>query len=239
MQSLNWYVRRLRAMQPKEVTWRAKSALRDLFDRPMVRRRGRLQPMTKLLSDHHTDARRGFRVTDMVIGAWTPSQFGTVEREWLDRLLQNADKIAAHRLSFLDLKNSYLGDPIDFNRDHKSGKPSPMSFAPWIDYRDLNATGDCKYIWEPNRHHQLVVLARAYRATGNIHYAEALVEQLDSWLDQCPFGIGMQWRSALELGIRLINWIWALDMIRESRLIRPPFKTRLLNAVYRHIWEVA
>ncbi|MHC4294776.1 MAG: heparinase II/III family protein, partial [Planctomycetota bacterium] len=89
------------------------------------------------------------------------------------------------------------------------------------------------------RHHQLVVLARAYRATGNIHYAEALVKQLNSWLIQCPFGIGMQWRSALELGVRLINWVWALDLIRESHLIRSPFKTRLLNTVYRHIWEVA
>jgi hypothetical protein len=99
--------------------------------------------------------------------------------------------------------------------------------------------GDCKLVWEPNRHHQLVVLGRAYRASGDVRYAAALRDQLVSWLDQNPYGYGMNWRSPLELGVRLINWIWALDLIRESKLIEGTVRERILHAVYLHCWDNA
>lgn len=114
-----------------------------------------------------------------------------------------------------------------------------MRFAPWIDYRDFAVTGDCKFVWEPNRHHQLVVLGRAYRATGDVHYAAAIKEQLGSWLEQCPYGIGMNWRSPLELGVRLINWAWALDLVRDSGVLDEALRTRLLNSAYLHLWEIS
>ena len=101
-------------------------------------------------------------------------------------------------------------------------------------------TGDCKLVWEPNRHHHLVVLGRAYRATGDVRYAQAVVEQLQSWLDQCPFGHGMNWRSPLELAIRLINWVWALDLIREAGLLTGRAAARApLHAAWLHLWEIA
>jgi hypothetical protein len=84
-----------------------------------------------------------------------------------------------------------------------------------------------------------VVLGRAFRASGDRRYAEAVVEQLESWLEQCPFGYGMNWRSPLELGIRLINWVWALDLIRESRLVGAALHERVLHSVYLHAWEIA
>jgi uncharacterized heparinase superfamily protein len=113
-----------------------------------------------------------------------------------------------------------------------------MGFAPGIDYRDHRVTGDAKVAWEPSRHHQLVVLARAYRATGDSRYAEAAVEQLDSWIRACPFPFGMQWRSPLELAIRLINWVFALDLVHEAGLVRGALQGRVLHAAHRHLWEV-
>jgi uncharacterized heparinase superfamily protein len=113
-----------------------------------------------------------------------------------------------------------------------------MIFSPALDYRDVDAAGDCKFVWEPNRHHQVVVLGRAYRASGDARFAFAIADQLDSWLRQNPFGIGMNWRSGLELGIRLINWVWALDLIRESDAVGSEFHQRLLDSVSRHIWEI-
>jgi len=49
----------------------------------------------------------------------------------------------------------------------------------------------------------------------------------------------MNWRSPLELGIRLINWVWAIDLIRDSGLFSGPFRDRVLRAVYLHCWENA
>jgi uncharacterized heparinase superfamily protein len=94
-------------------------------------------------------------------------------------------------------------------------------------------------VWEANRHQHLVVLGRAYRATGDERYARAAMEQLESWLDACPFGRGMNWRSTLELGIRLINWVWALDLVRETGLPDEPLRSRLLESVHQHTWEIA
>jgi len=47
-------------------------------------------------------------------------------------------------------------------------------FCGSLDYRDVNEAGDCKFVWEPNRHHQLVVLGRAYRLSGETRFAQAV-----------------------------------------------------------------
>src|SRR5262245_31002759 len=156
----------------------------------------------------------GFRVSDVDVAEWASTERDE-EREWRRRLIARAERLLRHRLSMFNLVDADVGDPIDWNRDHESGRRTPLRFAPLIDYRDYRVAGDAKVVWEPNRHHHLVVLGRAYRATGEDRYAAAIVEQLESWFDQCPFGRGMNWRSALELAIRLINWIWVIDLIRD------------------------
>ncbi|UCD51800.1 MAG: alginate lyase family protein [Phycisphaerales bacterium] len=167
------------------------------------------------------------------------------EKDWLgiddasyESLLRRATQIAENSLSFFDLKDAHLGDPIVWNRDHKRGQDTPLAVSSTVDYRDVAEAGDCKFVWEPNRHHQLVVLARAYRLSGETRFAQAVAGQLRSWLDQNPYGLGMNWRSGLELGIRLINWVWALDLIRESNMIDEALRTRLLDSVARHVWEI-
>ncbi|MFC1634015.1 alginate lyase family protein, partial [Planctomycetota bacterium] len=181
----------------------------------------------------------GFRVSDVVVKdrSWLIANKG-IERDWYDSLLARAERIAGHRLDFFDLKDKYLGNPIVWNRDHKRGQDTPIIFSPSLDYRDVNKVGDCKFVWEFNRHHQLVVLGRAYRLSGDTRFANAVAEQLDSWLTQNPYGVGMNWRSGLELGVRLINWVWALDLIEESGAIDDRLRHRILDSVSRHIWEI-
>src|SRR5207245_1734190 len=64
-------------------------------------------------------------------------------------------------------------------------------------------------------------LGRAYRATADPRYAAAVIEQLDSWLEQCPFGLRMTWRSPLELAVRLVNAVRALGLIAGRPLLAP------------------
>jgi len=186
----------------------------------------------------HPEIEPGFRVCDIRPGEWASPAAKDDEARWLERLIRQADRISQHKFSFFDLSDHFLGDPIDWNRDHSSGKKGSMLFAPSIDYRDFRVNGDCKLVWEPNRHHQLVVLGRAYRAGGDVRYAEEVVKQMESWLEQCPFGRGMNWRSPMELAIRLINWVWAIDLIRDSGLFTGRFRTRVLNSAYLHLWEI-
>ena len=238
MQSLTWYFHRLQSMSTQELAWRARSALRDVADRYRFAQ-GRFPSVREALPHREeTVLSPGFPVSDVEVGVWASLNGESPESDWCDRLVSQADRIVEHRLSFFNLTDHPMGDPIDWNRDWGSGKKAPMAFAPSIDYRDFEVTGDCKFVWEPNRHHQLVVLGRAYRATGDLKYAREIVGQLDSWLLQNPFGQGMNWRSPLELAIRLINWVWAVDLALDSGLFDAAFRERVLHAVYLHLWEI-
>src|SRR6266478_3269250 len=237
MPSLIWYLRRLQTMSAGELAWRAAGRLRDaeLWGRLALRLEPR--PRAGDPADARACADPGFRVSDLRVGEWAAPERDD-EKVWRDRLVAHADQLVQHRLSFLGLVDADLGDPIDWNRDHESGREVPLRFAPLVDYREYRVAGDAKLVWEPNRHHHLVVLGRAYRATGDLRYASAIVEQLESWLEQCPFGRGMNWRSPLELAIRLINWVWAIDLIRESGLVTGKFGNRLRHAAYLHLWQI-
>lgn len=238
MQSLGWYMKRLQGMTPEEISWRIRSMVRDHVDRGRIAL-GRYPSLGEANPPGSAGAQQGYRVSDLLPGEWGSTSVKEPERTWCAALTRRADRIRTGHLSFFDLENRHLGEPIDWNRDHDSGKKAPMAFSPSIDYRDYDVTGDAKLVWEPNRHHQLVVLGRAYRASGDIRYAEAVTDQLESWMSQCPFGKGMNWRSPLELAIRLINWVWAVDLIRESGRVEGDFRARLHHSVYLHLWEIS
>jgi len=239
MQTLDWYYRRLKAMSAGEVALRIGSSLRDRADWFLVGRRQQLRRPSVISNGGGGDEGPAFRVSDMAVGDRARLKTDDeMRKQWYDSLLARAERIAEHRLDFFNLKDKHLGDPIVWNRDHERGQDTPMTYCAFLDYRDVKEAGDCKLVWEPNRHHQLVVLGRAYRLSGDIRFAHAVAEQLDSWLRQNPYGVGMNWRSGLELGVRLINWVWALDLIAESGAIDNQMRHRILDSAARHIWEI-
>ena len=63
-------------------------------------------------------------------------------------------------------------------------------------------------MWEPSRHQHLTVLAAAYHLDGDERYAEAVATQLRSWWAANPFLSGIHWTSGIELGVRLLSWVW-------------------------------
>lgn len=238
MQSFRWYMARLRTMSPEEISWRLRTSLRTRLDYAVAPLRRRPLRLERLVA-RDTDADPSdLRLCEVAVGAWNAQRDDVTESRWCGDLRGRADRIAAGYLTYFDRVDQCLGNPIDWNRDHSAGRAAPMGFAPSIDYRDFDLTGDCKLVWEPNRHHQLVVLGRAYRASGERRYAEAVVAQVESWLAACPFGMGMNWRSPLELAIRLINWVWAYDLIRDAGVISEGFRERWLRSIYWHLWEI-
>jgi len=221
-------------MTPAEIAWRVQSILRDVGDR--VRIPMKLYPSPVL---DPAVSEPGFHVSDVHPADWQFLSDSTpAAHKWRQDLVNKADQILENRLSYFDLKNKWHGEPFNWNYDHENEKKPALSFAAGIDYRDFKTNGDCKLVWEPNRCHHLVVLGRAYRTTGELKYAEAIVKLIESWLDQNPFGMGMNWRSPMELSIRMINWVWALDLIRDTGLFSGAFKYRVLQSVYLHLWDV-
>ncbi|MCH7720332.1 MAG: alginate lyase family protein [Planctomycetes bacterium] len=240
MQSLTWYRQRLGAMSPGEVWWRAAVGLRGCFDRCAHHARQDLL-LPERLVDRNGRARR--ELSD-VFGACFPA----VERtdvpipgiaRWRSELAATADRLIDNRHDLFDLQDHALGRHVRWNHEYAADRPTPMGYAPSIDYRDYSVTGDAKVVWELNRHHHLSVLGRAYRLLGERRYAEKVVQDIDSWIEQCPYGCGMNWRSPLELAIRMINWVWALELIRPSGAVSAEFRARVLPVAYRHLWEIS
>jgi hypothetical protein len=219
-------------MSPAELAWRARSIARDAADLIRI-------PLGLVPADGGSaDTVPAFRLTDVTPNSWLLDADDR-ESTWRSRLVQRAELLLEHRMTFLGLDNCDLGDPIRWNFDHARSRPTPMGYASRIDYRDSEVAGDCKIVWEPSRHHQLVVLARAFRATGDVRFSREVVAQIESWIDQCPFGRGMQWRSPLELAIRAISWIWAYDLILESGAFDDRRRERFLHTLSLHVWDIS
>ena len=122
-----------------------------------------------------------------------------------------------------------------------TGKVAPLVFGKTLDYRDERLVGDVKYVWEINRHLQWVTLAQAWALSGSRRYLDGLRDQLDGWLTQCPYPLGINWCSALENAIRLLNWAWVWSLIggRSAPMFSGADGGRLLArweaSIYRHL----
>jgi hypothetical protein len=235
MQSIGWYYQRLASMSPSEILWRLHALGRASWD--SIRVASGITPGGADVIRGMPCPRGASRLCPVGIGE-LQNDAGSLGVRWLRDTTTRADAIASHLLDIFDIQNADLGREINWLRDHNTGRESGLRLIQSIDYRDVDAVGDCKLVWEPNRHHQFVVLARAYRATGDRRYAETLKSQLVSWIDANPFGRGMNWRSPLELGIRAINWIWSLDMISEADVIRDAEWHKIATALYQHCWDI-
>lgn len=218
-----------------ELSWRMQGRLRDAADRGLAWSRRQPPSLTKLL----TGGDRSCRPESLGGHLPRPGEVVDFPEAWRVAAISEADRVLENRVRLLGESDCELGPKINWNRDYQSGVDGPVVPSSAIDYRDFSVTGDCKWVWELNRHHHLVVLGRGYRLTGDRRYAEAVAAQLDDWIEACPFGFGMNWRSPLELAIRLINWVWATELIRPSGCLTGSLEERVLGVVHRHLWDIS
>lgn len=154
--------------------------------------------------------------------------------------LAAAERLMAGKFDIFSLPDLDLGSPPNWNRDPKTGITAPLSFGKILDYRNAEQVGDIKYLWEPNRHMHLVTLAQAYALSGDKRYFEVIRQHLEDWFIACPYGLGVNWASSLELGIRLINWSLAWQLLggAQSPVFEKHqavlFRQRWLDSIYQH-----
>ena len=197
MQSLTWYANRLSRMSGAEIAHRLGKAARAA-----IARVGASVPATAAPPQLHMNTPRFI--------ADSPAVDARSYTAAAQRILNGE-----HRVFALDACR--LGSPPEWNRDPLTKRLAPARPAPLLDYRDERVVGNIKYLWEPNRHLHFVTLAQAYALTGGERYALELGRHLDSWWQQCPPGLGPNWASSLELGIRLINWSLAWQLLGGVR----------------------
>jgi hypothetical protein len=186
--SAGWYLRRLSRMGPREIAGRVGDTVR--------RRRWRS-------ARPHCPTVTGARFT-AVLPAGT---IDAVPPDAVKRLVAEADRLMAGHVEYFGVERDDLVDP-DWAYDPKTGRRAPQGYAFDVPYRDEDAVGDIKQIWELSRHQYLTVLAAAYAVTGDERYAERVAGHLRSWWAANAPLRGVHWTSGIELGIRLLSWVW-------------------------------
>jgi hypothetical protein len=216
-----WRINRLRCMTPAEIVHR----------------------ITRALSAHAQSIGWFFGAQAMPLpdlAAGSNAWIHATARVDAARYTAAADRVAAGKMDVFALGNLDVGSPPRWNRDPKSGIEAPLSFGKLLDYRNPRLVGDIKYLWEPNRHLHLVTLAQAYVLSGDAGYLQVIRQHLESWFASCPYRMGPNWSSALEVAIRLINWsvTWQLLGGAKSPLFDDAQGARLrqqwLESVYQH-----
>lgn len=196
--NVGWYARRLARMSPAEVARRARDEV--------VRRRLRLQQVTdaSLLVPPAGTAVRPFVALPSI----------DVPAEAAKRVVEAADDLLAGRWPIFDRLRDDMAPVPDWFLDPRTGRRAPdRVFAFDVPHRDEAAVGNVKYVWEASRHQHLTALAAAYALTGEARYAERVDDHLRSWWAANPFLSGVHWTSAIEVGVRLLSWVWVRRLL--------------------------
>ena len=223
--NLTWYARRLARMSPAEIRGRAADAWVKRRWHARQLRPGEPDPLPLPAS------------IPAFASALDRAAAGALPAEVKARLLRAADAALLGRFPFFDRERVDLSADPDWFLDPRTGRRAPdASYAFDIDCRDVCQVGTIKYVWEPSRHHQLTVLAAAYFVTSDARYAEFAAAQLRSWWRRNPFLSGVHWTSGIELGVRLLSWVWVRRLLEGWSGVAALFdhNPAFLRALHHH-----
>jgi Heparinase II/III-like protein/Heparinase II/III N-terminus len=213
---LAWYVRRLQCMSAQELLWRSSDALRKKGWRLRQVTPQAPSPAPRYLARlvlHGSRAEPRLATAPRFESTLPAGALDSVPASDARQLVLAADEILAGRWGVLGVVRQDLVAP-DWFLDPLSGRRAPQAdYCFSISYRDATVTGNVKQVWELSRHHHLTVLAAAYALTGDSSYAERARSHLQSWWEANPFLSGIHWTSGIELGIRLISWVWTRRLL--------------------------
>ncbi|MGI8733622.1 MAG: alginate lyase family protein [Pyrinomonadaceae bacterium] len=160
-----------------------------------------------------------------------------LRNRWPDAELEivgRANRIINGQFDLLGLRDLNFGRPIDWHLEPISGKRTPLIHWSKLDYLDRELAGDKKVTWELNRQQYFTTLGQAYWLTNDERYAQAFNSHLDSWMDQNPPKLGINWASSLEVAFRSISWLWGFYFFKDSPSLNAGTFLRAVKFLYLH-----
>lgn len=118
-------------------------------------------------------------------------------------------------------------------------EPVQLSLSPaqndrhWTEAR-LVPGEDIKLIWEPARFGWAFTLGRAYLISGDDKYAEVFWRHWETFTAANPVNCGPNWESGQEVALRLIAYLFALQVFADSSQTSEERKNQMLQAIVDH-----
>ncbi|MBN2549230.1 MAG: alginate lyase family protein [Anaerolineales bacterium] len=127
------------------------------------------------------------------------------------------------------------------------GDPVPLQLSPpgpifhWTEYelgRRSTGVEDVKFLWEPARFSWAFTLCRAYHLTGDERYPASFWQYVETFLDANPPYRGPHWISAQEVALRLMAFVFALQVFSRSAHTTANRSERLRRAIAEHAGRI-
>lgn len=198
-QNVSWYWHRLRAMDGSEIVGRIAQKGRALGDR---KSRAELE---------------NFCLGPVSLEGTRPLPDATLATHTLrEGVAAKAAAIRNGHWRLFGWKEVQMSDPPQWGWDavHECLAPLDEPVAT-LDHRQLESGADPRSVWEVNRWAEIVVLAQNAWLNGAVEDAELAQRWLQDWIEKNAIGQGINWTSALEAGLRLINFTWIDQLLRS------------------------
>lgn len=123
--------------------------------------------------------------------------------------------------------------------DISTNKVFSLHYSREIDIRS-GRSGSAKYVWEVNRMQFLPNLCLAFKQSNDLSRLERFITINQSWINDNPYLVGVNWYSNIEVNLRLINWFLCWNLLDGSELIKQvvDFKAfvtaQWIPSIYQH-----
>lgn len=147
----------------------------------------------------------------------------------------------------LVLQNKY----IIFNKEHQFRNQInwfysfnghftwPFNRAKKINYiLNYNHDIDVKYALRLNYHQEFITLGLAFYLTNDEKYALKYVDLILNWIKRNPPNFGINWIDPLEISHRIIFWIFALSLFKNSKSLTKKDFNLIATSLFQQVFFV-
>jgi len=208
--NLYWYINRLSKMSFPEICWRVVEKLNKEIDKKKI-----FAP----IDNCHSIDKKIFLLSENFKSEIMEKYFS----KNLEQHLFVANNVLNNKFYSFNIAVNFKQD-INWNLDPITKKTWPKKFWADISYTD-KSFASVKFVWEINRFYFIVSLGIVYKFTKDKKYANKIIQIINSWLEQNPYPIGVNWTSSIESGIRLTNFIWGLSFLKDYTFSKQDLKS--------------
>lgn len=164
-----------------------------------------------------------------MLGVYDSNILSRISHEERSAIMVSADRILRHEFNFLG-SGPVLLEPIDWHVDFKTSYRWEKVF--YLDIGNVD-NADIKIPWELSRCQHLLWLGEAYIMTKEAKYAQEVIDEINWWIDDNPFMYSVNWVCAMDVAIRAVHWIFALNFITGY----DGFSDLFVNKVTKSLWQ--
>lgn len=138
-----------------------------------------------------------------------------LKKDYLSNYAEQAEEIIEYANKYLKHEFNFLGKQIKFDDkiNYQYGfEQNTIRNAYFSDVNCFIPDWDIKITWELNRQQHLLILGKAYFITNDEKYSKEICDQIEQWIEQNPYLLGINWVEGIEAAIRMYSWIFAYHL---------------------------